>query len=92
MMLSTFWLMPRGIVDRTALAFYLKLGLATAAAATAMVVTFPIGLFVAGVTGATAYLTVALFARAHTVEGLRAGVSWAAGRVQTRDADGESAA
>ena len=81
MMLSTFWLMPRDILDGASLRFYAKVVVAAAIAAVALAASLPLGIFAAAVVACSAYVFAALATRAHTVGEFRSAMSWAAGRV-----------
>lgn len=80
LMLSTFWLLPRGVIDRRAALFYMRLGLAAVAGAVTIVALGDLGWFVAGCAGAALYGAVALLTRAHSVGELLCGVRLALGK------------
>lgn len=88
LMMATFWLLPRGVIDRNATLFYARLGMAAAAGAVTIVALANLGWFVAGGAGAAAYGAVALATRAHTLAELVAGGRIAFGRVTPANTTG----
>ena len=81
LMVSTLWLLPRGVIDRQMMLFFARLAVTAAVGAVTIISLAEFGWLVAGGAGAAAYGAVALAIRAHSLAEMMDGARIALGRV-----------